>query len=221
MAQKLGFAQQAIAGVIPGPSDEEIGTYLQKKLEPFAELSLEALKKAPVLAPGNQEIAFSDYIFPTPSGKIELFSQQAEQLWGVDPLPNYFEPVESVRRDSAEFAKYPLYFLTPNTKDRIHSQFNNLSLIRQLSPKPTALLHPQDAHAREIKNGDRIKIFNNRGELKVEAHIDFGSKPGTVYVTNGWWLAEGGTVNLCSSGRETDMGHGAAFHDNLVEVEKI
>jgi hypothetical protein len=42
-----------------------------------------------------------------------------------------------------------------------------------------------------------------------------------VSVTNGWWIVEGGTVNFCSRGRETDMGHGAAFHDNLVEIEPV
>jgi len=40
-------------------------------------------------------------------------------------------------------------------------------------------------------------------------------------VTNGWWLSEGGAVNLLSMGRETDMGHGAAFHDNAVDYETI
>jgi hypothetical protein len=41
-----------------------------------------------------------------------------------------------------------------------------------------------------------------------------------VCITNGWWLSQGGAVNLLSAGRETDMGHGAAFHDTLVDVEK-
>jgi hypothetical protein len=40
-------------------------------------------------------------------------------------------------------------------------------------------------------------------------------------MANGWWITEGGTVNFLSLGRETDMGHGAAFHDNLVDVEGI
>ena len=59
------------------------------------------------------------------------------------------------------------------------------------------------------------------GEIVVEARLDYGMKPGTVAVTNGWWITDGGAVNFCSLGRETDMGHGAAFHDNLVEVETV
>ena len=86
-----------------------------------------------MLAPGHQEIAFSDFRFPTPSGKIELASPEAAERWGADPLPRYVESEESPRRTSG---KYPLYFMTPNTKNRIHSQFNNLSMIRRVSDKP-------------------------------------------------------------------------------------
>ena len=64
-------------------------------------------------------------------------------------------------------------------------------------------------------------IYNDRGILNFEAFVDFSIKDGCVSVTNGWWISEGGTVNFQSAGRETDMGYGAAFHDNLVEVEKI
>jgi anaerobic selenocysteine-containing dehydrogenase len=64
-------------------------------------------------------------------------------------------------------------------------------------------------------------VFNDRGSLEIEARLDWGLRPGCVSVTNGWWIREGGTVNFCSCGRETDMGHGAAFHDNLVQVERV
>ncbi len=66
-----------------------------------------------------------------------------------------------------------------------------------------------------------MRVFNDRGEMRLEACIDHGLKPGCVSVTNGWWIAEGGTVNFCSAGRETDMGYGAAFHDNRVEVTAL
>jgi len=108
--------------------------------------------------------------------------------------------------------------MTPNTKNRTHSQFNNLKLIRQFSPKPFLLINPEDAKTRGIKAKDWVKVFNDRGSLELEVLIDFSMKTGCVSVTNGWWITEGGTVNFLSRGRETDMGHGAAFHDNLVEV---
>ena len=54
--------------------------------------------------------------------------------------------------------------------------------------------------------------------MEAPARFDQGLRRGCVSITNGWWISEGGTVNFCSSGRATDMGHGAAFHDNLVDV---
>jgi anaerobic selenocysteine-containing dehydrogenase len=62
-------------------------------------------------------------------------------------------------------------------------------------------------------------VFNDRGSLEVEARLDPGIRAGAVAMTNGWWISEGGTVNFLSRGRETDLGHGAAFHDNMVQVE--
>jgi len=65
-----------------------------------------------------------------------------------------------------------------------------------------------------------VRVFNDRGALTLRVRVDHGLRTGVVVVHNGWWLGEGGAVNLLSKARETDMGHGAAFHENLVEVEK-
>jgi anaerobic dimethyl sulfoxide reductase subunit A len=81
-------------------------------------------------------------------------------------------------------------------------------------------LHPADARARGVRAGDRVRVFNGRGSLELEAAIDHGLRQGCVTVHNGWWLADGGAVNVLSKARETDMGYGAAFHENLVEVER-
>jgi anaerobic selenocysteine-containing dehydrogenase len=218
LARRLGFADKAVAVHLPGSSDEDVEAFLNRKLEPFEGLTLERLREGPVLAPGHQEVAFSDLVFATPTGKIELVSQEAETRWGVDLLPVYREPEESVRRKADDAVKYPLYFMTPNTKNRIHSQFNNLRMIRQFGDHPVALLNPDDAAARGIGDGDVVQIHNDRGSIRLEARLDHGLKAGCVSVTNGWWISEGGTVNFCSLGRETDMGHGAAFHDNLVQI---
>jgi len=86
---------------------------------------------------------------------------------------------------------------------------------------PVASVHPEDARARGISTGDRIRVFNDRGEFRVMARLDLGVRPGCVSVPNGAWREEGGDVNRCSMGRETDMGHGAAFHDVLVEMERV
>jgi len=220
LAHRLGMEEGAVRAVIPEPSDTGVEEYLRHRLAPFEGLTLERLREGPQLPPGHQEVAFSDLVFPTPSGKIELLSQEAETRWGCDRLPAYVEPAESVGREPPGARPHPLYLMTPNTKNRIHPQFNNLAMIRAVSPGPFVALHPDDAAARGIREGDRVRVFNDRGSLEVPAQLDAGLRSGCVAVTNGWWLSDGGAVNVCSLGRETDMGHGAAFHDNLVDVRQ-
>ncbi len=218
LASRLGIDAARLDGKIPGPSDAEVESFLEARLAPFDGLSLERLKEGPALPPGHQEIAFASGRFPTPSGRIELVSDEAAERWGVDRLPLYRESEESIRRVEGR-PDFPLYLMTPNTKNRIHSQFGNLRMIRRIDPGPAVHVHPADARNRGIEDGARVRVFNRRGEFRLPARLDSSLKPGCVSVTNGWWIREGGTVNFCSPGRETDMGHGAAFHDTLVEVE--
>lgn len=218
LARRLGLLTDESRLLLPGPSDEEVEAYLERRLAPFPELTLEALKKGPIPTPGREEVAFSDLVFPTPSGKIELVSEEVESRWGLDPLPRYQEPVETVRFSRGRGG--PLLLMTPNTKNRIHSQFNNLEMIRRLDSTPTVTLNPEDAARREVRSGDRVRVANQRGELVIEARIDGSLRAGCAVIPNGWWLSEGGGVNLLSKGRETDLGFGAAFHENLVTVTR-
>jgi anaerobic selenocysteine-containing dehydrogenase len=90
LARRLGLPTDSL----PGPGDAAVERYLEAKLRPFPELSLERLRKGPVLAPGAQEVAFADLVFPTPSGRIELQSEEAARRWGVDALPGFRPPRE-------------------------------------------------------------------------------------------------------------------------------
>lgn len=136
-------------------------------------------------------------------------------------MPSFSQPKEAPGPKESVETRFPLHLLTPNTKDRIHSQFNNLPSIRKLSPKTLVHIHPADAQVRGVADGSLVRVFNERGQVELEAKLDFGLKPGCVSVTNGWWLSEGGGINQLSAARETDMAHGAAYHDNAVEVEAV
>jgi len=221
LARRLGVSECDLEEHIPAPTDAAVEAWLAHRLARAGGPALEPLRAGPALPPGHQEVAFSDLRFATPSGRIELWSDEAARRWGVDPLPDHVEPVEATGGDAAAAARYPLVFMTPNTKNRIHSQFGNLAMIRALDERPAVSLHPADAAARGIRDGDRVGVFNGRGRLEVEARLDHGLRPGCACMTNGWWSAEGGPVNLCSLGRETDMGHGAAFHENRVEIARV
>ncbi|HKK10088.1 MAG TPA: molybdopterin-dependent oxidoreductase [Bacteroidales bacterium] len=214
LAKKLGFSDEEIEQNIPKPNDESTEKWLTSILKLWPEITLEKLKEGPVLSPVLQEIAFSDYKFNTPSGKIELLSETAHKTWGVNPLPSYERTLEKDQK------RYPFNLMSPNTKNRIHSQFGNLESIKMVDPEPLATINLGDAIKKDIQDNDFIRVFNNRGELTIKAKIDASLRPGNIVIVNGYWHEEGACPNSLSKGRETDMGHGTAFHDNMVNYEK-
>ena len=129
-------------------------------------------------------------------------------------------PQPVLRISQSSFGDDAFFLLTPNTKNRIHSQFNNLEMIRMVCPAPEAMMNPTDALRHRITDGDSIRIYNDRGAVVVRVRLDAGLRSGCVSLTNGWWAVDGGQVNFTSAARETDMGHGAAFHDNIVRVAR-
>lgn len=219
LAERLALPREAVERAIPGPGDAEVEAWLERRMAGVTGVDLARLREGPVLPPDHQEVAFSDLRFATPSGRIEIRSAEASARWGVDELPAWSEPVEA--GSGGDDGEHPLVLLTPNTKNRIHSQFGNLEMIRRKDPGPVVDLSPADAAARGIEPGDRVRVFNGRGALELPARIDFGLRAGCASITNGWWLTDGAAVNVLSAGRETDMGHGAAFHENRVEVRKV
>ena len=214
LAREMGFSEEFIRENIPEPSDEAIEEWLEKAMSDFPGLSLEKLKEGPVLAPGLEEVAFSDLKFNTPSGKIELYSDYAKERWNADPLPVYAPLKKKDKR------RFPLHLMSPNTKNRIHSQFGNLEVIKILDPQAHVTLAYKDARERRIDEGDNVRIYNQWGELILPANIDVSMRPGNVVIYNGYWNNGEGSPNMLTRGEETDMGHGTAFHDTMVEIEK-
>jgi len=213
LAHKLGMNSDEIKNNIPEPNDAGIENYLNKYLESFPELTLEELKKGPLLSNYFEEIPFSDKKFPTPSGKIELLSKEANDRWGVSPLPEYVPLYQE--------KKYPLQMLSPNSKNRIHSQFGNLNVIKQFEPEAYLFLHPNNAEERGLQNNEIVNLFNDEGSAEVKVKFDLGLRVGNVVLTNGHWAVNGATPNLFTKGIETDMGHGTAFHNTWVDIKKI
>lgn len=214
LAQRLGFDPEEIRKHIPEPGDDSTEAYLKKELEKFPELDWEALKQGPQLARIYEEIPFSNGQFPTPSGKIELRSEQAEKLWSLPVLPS-FAPLAPRPED------FPLQLLSPNSKNRIHSQFGNLKAIQQFESEPLLFIHPADAASRGLDSGDWAELFNDQGTTLVRVQFDMGLRKTCVVLTNGHWHSQGASPNRFTDGRETDMGHGTAFHDTWVELKKI
>jgi anaerobic selenocysteine-containing dehydrogenase len=154
--------------------------------------------------------------FPTPSGKCEFHSEWLEKQ-GLDPLPFYNPPAEV----SGPNAEYPLAFLSPPARNFLNSSFANLVRFRELEGEPHLDMHPADARARGIADGDKVRVYNDRGSYTLRARVNGKARPGVVVAPSVWWKKhspDGRNANNVTSQRTTDLGGGATFYDCRVQV---
>jgi anaerobic selenocysteine-containing dehydrogenase len=166
---------------------------------------------------------FAQGEFPTPSGKCELYSERLAQL-GLDPLPTYIPPYESRERDPGLVARWPLTLISSPAHQFLNSTFVNVDKLRRSVGRPECIVHPDDAAPRDIRAGDEVEIRNERGAFKAVARVEDGIRPGVVWAPSIWWTKlapDGRNANETTSQRETDLGGGATFYDNQVEVSRV
>jgi anaerobic selenocysteine-containing dehydrogenase len=158
---------------------------------------------------------------PTPSGKIEFYSEVLAAQ-GLDPLPGFVAPTESRWGEAAK--RFPLEFLSRKADNYMNSTFANLDGHRKMEARKSQRLemHPKDAEARGIADGDPVRIWNDRGALILKAMMNSSLPAGVVTGQLDWakFSGSGGNVNALTSERLTDIGGGATFYSTLVEVGK-
>jgi anaerobic selenocysteine-containing dehydrogenase len=165
---------------------------------------------------------FANGGFPTPSGKCELRSDTLERM-GLNPLPDYVPPYESPLDESALAARYPLAMISPPARNFLNSTFVNVASLRPAEGEPTLEIHPADAAARGIADGDRVRVFNDRGSLELAGCVTDRARPGVVVALSIWWkklARDGKNANELTHQRLTDIGRAPSFYDCLVEVAK-
>ncbi|HEY3054565.1 MAG TPA: molybdopterin oxidoreductase family protein [Thermoanaerobaculia bacterium] len=156
----------------------------------------------------------------TPSGKIEIESKGFAAA-GVDAIPSYVPPYESEERDPELVERYPLALISPPAHAFLNSTFVNVASLRRSAGKPTLEIHADDAAARDISTGDRVAIYNDRGKFTAEAVVTDRVRPGVVAAPSIWWpklTSDRANANHTTSEAITDVGNGATFYDNMVEV---
>ena len=160
---------------------------------------------------------------PTPSGRIEIDSARAA-AHGLDRLPEYVPPYESEERDPELVRRYPLALISPPAHSFLNSTFVNVASLRRAAGKPTLEIHAADAHARGIAPGTQVAIFNDRGTFTAEAVVTDRVRPGVVSAPSVWWpkiTADRTNANHTTSQAVTDIGGGATFYDNQVDVRPV
>jgi anaerobic selenocysteine-containing dehydrogenase len=219
LAARLGFDEPCFRD-----SDEDICRTAVASTKPkMAGVTWDKVK-----AEGWQKLAvperfapFAEGGFPTPSGKCEFFSRWLEDQ-GIDPLPFYNPPAEVA--DEALAKRFPLAFLSPPARNFLNSTFANVARFREFEREPHLDLHPQDAAARGIRDGDSVRVFNDRGSYTLRARINGKPRPGVVVAPSVWWKKyspDGRNANNLTSQRVADLGGGATFYDCRVQVERV
>jgi anaerobic selenocysteine-containing dehydrogenase len=158
--------------------------------------------------------------FPSPSGKLEFVSPHMAEV-GLDPVPTYTPPYEAAHQDTELAARYPLALIAPASHYFLNSMFSNVPDLEKRQGPPAIVLHPDDAAARGLRDGDRARIYNDRGEFCATVAVSDRVRPGVAATTKGYWpkrIPGASNINATVAERDSDMGGGAVFHDNRVQV---
>jgi anaerobic selenocysteine-containing dehydrogenase len=220
LAARMGFEEDCFRD-----SDEDICRTALKSASPrMRGIGWEAVREAgwQRLAVAERFAPFAEGGFPTPSGKCEFYSAGLEKQ-GIDPLPFFNPPAESVGSNPVVAAEYPLAFLSPPARNFLNSSFAHLKRFRELEGEPRLEMHAADAQARGIRDGDRVRVFNARGSLLLRARVNGKPRRGVVVAPSVWWKKyspDRGNANNLTAQRTADLGGGATFYDCLVQSRR-
>ncbi len=208
LARRLGFGDD-----FDKPDDE----LLRHVLEPTG-VSLEQLEEGPVNPMPDPWIPFADKKFDTPSGRIEFFSTYLQER-GFDPLLEYLHPVEAPWVDETRAARYPLQLINRKNHNHVNSSFHHHDYLTEIWASQVLQIHPDDAEARGIEDGARIRVFNDRGEIEAQAQVTRGILRGVVSVTTGWGgVNEKQTASILSPDKYEPISLGHTLNSSMVEV---
>jgi anaerobic selenocysteine-containing dehydrogenase len=218
LARRMGLAHPALAA-----SDEEIARDAIDWSDPrLGGLDLAGLGRRGWAKLAVPPAPFAEGGFPTPSGKCEFHSERLAAQ-GLDPLPDWVPPHESAASAPDLARRYPLALISPPARNFLNSTFVNVDSLRAAEREPGCEVHPEDAAARGIADGDRVELFNDRGAFLARAKLSDRVRRGLVVAWGVWWhkLAPGGrNVNAVTSPALTDLGRGPTFYDCLVELRR-
>jgi anaerobic selenocysteine-containing dehydrogenase len=216
LAARMGFEEACFA-----ESDDEMAERTILTSDPRAAgISWDRLKAQGWARLSVADAPFAAGNFPTPSGKCEFVSERLAAI-GLDPLAEVLLPYES-QASSADLARrFPLAMISPPVRNFLNSTFVNVASLRASDEEPSLEINPQDALVRGIQGGERIRVFNDRGEYHCIARVSERPRSGVVVGTGIWWRKFGlnqTNVNELTHQKLTDLGRAPCFYDCLVEI---
>jgi len=221
--QMIDGALESKSPLLEGISRERLERERQVRLNfscqlPVASGQSEATHRADGHHSHAPFLPFANGNFRTPSGKAELYSEAMKAL-GLDPVAEFTPPVES--RHGGQGKAFPLEFLARKADNFMNSTFADQPSIQEMEELNLLEMHSADARVRGIANGDTVRVYNRRGEIRLKARVDGAVQPGVVSAKLNWAKLgpEFRNVNVLTSEKLSDLGNSATFYSVLVEVE--
>lgn len=223
LAERLGLAYG-----LPSSAEERCNTVLATSEESWvSELTVKAISDNgavwPVPDRENIREVVSDRVFPTPSGRMEVYYDNMVPF--EQELPKW-EPCIEIADEQLR-ALYPLQLTNARTRFRIHNQFSDADWL-QLLYEPLIMLNPKDMDSRGLANGDTVRVFNDRGSFMVHAAGNSAIRPGSARIyeaATSDYEVEGNMQNVTNNtmverGYDLMCGPVIPFSDTLVQIEK-
>ncbi|HZS27748.1 MAG TPA: molybdopterin oxidoreductase family protein [Candidatus Angelobacter sp.] len=226
LAQRMGFTEEcfqqdadAMIDATLSPATISRPAGWEKWMDGITRERLEAEGHVRLNIGDGPFLPFAKGGFATASSKAELYSKSLEEQ-GMDPVVSFVPPEES--RLSERARQFPLELLARKADNFLNSSFTNIPSLQKMEKPELLEIHAADAQKRDIHEGDWVKVFNNRGEVRLRAHVNGAVQPGVVAarLNANRFTPDGKSINSLTSETLTDIGGGATFYSCLVEVER-
>jgi anaerobic selenocysteine-containing dehydrogenase len=221
LAKAMGF-QEPWLQQTPDEVIEEVLTATATHNPALQGITLQRLKAGGAVPLAVEESTpFAQGRFPTPSGKVELFSQTLADE-GLDPLPgNFTQPPDDGNGPEPAQMRDPalsLSLITGASHHFVSSSLASQSGLLKGEGEPAVEIHPADAAVRGIRHGESVLVANGRGWCRLRAVVTDAVRPGVVVSPKGRWckLSGGRNVNWTTSDALADMAGQSTFHSNRV-----
>ena len=191
------------------------------------------------VGPADTRTPHAEGKFPTPSGKVEFLLHDAKNFVAgpframyegeqsgepVDPLPGYVPPRETPETNPARAKLYTLNIISPKSHAFLNSCYANEPHKIKAQGDQFVMISPGDADRRSVRDGDPVRVYNDRGDFEGVARVTDDVPDGVVVATLGYWRSlnrSDGSVNCISSDAWSGLGRAPTFSDNLVEVQRV
>jgi anaerobic selenocysteine-containing dehydrogenase len=208
LARRLGLRD----AVFSMSTDELLQQLARDARGPAAAIDLARIRET---GPVKVALPAGGQRFATPSGKLEFYSE-ALAAQGLPAMPDWVEDPT----DAETARRWPLRLLTAPGYHQSHTAFSGVARLRRRQGEPECVLHPDDAAARGLRDGEAVRLHNDHGSVTFRLRISDETPPGVAFVPGQRPSGEAvsGTINMIVPDRYSDLGEGATYQSTRLDV---